>query len=96
MAGEGPNEYHFTVGEQRQTVQLQQIVHPEGSVIQIQDITDNLRTLEESERVDRLAAMGKMSAAIAHQLRTPLSTALLYASHLTSPELPAQDQQDFA
>jgi flagellar motor protein MotB len=29
--------------------------------------------LEESERVDRLAAMGKMSAAIAHQLRTPLS-----------------------
>lgn len=96
IAGEGPNEYHFTVGEQRQTVQLQQIVHPEGSVIQIQDITENLRMLEESERVDRLAAMGKMSAAIAHQLRTPLSTALLYASHLCNSELTPADQLDFA
>ncbi len=96
MAGEGPNEYQFVDQGTRRTVQMQQIVNPHGSVIQIQDITDNLRTLEESERVDRLAAMGKMSAAIAHQLRTPLSTALLYASHLTSADLPAADQQDFA
>lgn len=96
ITGEGPNEYHFMLGDQRQTVQLQQIVHPAGSVIQIQDITDNLRMLEESERVDRLAAMGKMSAAIAHQLRTPLSTALLYASHLCNPDLEKSDQIDFA
>ena len=95
-AGDGPNEYEFAQGSQRRTVQLQQIVHPHGSVIQIQDITDNLRTLEESERVARLAAMGKMSAAIAHQLRTPLSTALLYASHLTNADLGADTQQDFA
>lgn len=95
-AGEGPNEYEFSEGAQRRTVQLQQIVHPHGSVIQIQDITDNLRTLEESERVARLAAMGKMSAAIAHQLRTPLSTALLYASHLTNPQITADHQHDFA
>jgi two-component system sensor histidine kinase FlrB len=65
-------------------------------VIQIQDITANLRTLEESERVDRLAAMGKMSAGIAHQLRTPLSTALLYSSHLCTPELGADDRVNFA
>jgi two-component system sensor histidine kinase FlrB len=96
VAGEGPNEYHFQSEDQRKTVQLQQIVHPEGSVIQIQDITDNLRMLEESERVDRLAAMGKMSAGIAHQLRTPLSTALLYASHLCNPDLDKLDQLDFA
>jgi len=96
MAGEGPNEYQFVEQGSRRTVQMQQIVNPHGSVIQIQDITDNLRTLEESERVDRLAAMGKMSAAIAHQLRTPLSTALLYASHLTNVDLAPTDQQDFA
>jgi two-component system sensor histidine kinase FlrB len=52
--------------------------------------------LEETERVDRLAAMGKMSAAIAHQLRTPLSTALLYASHLCNSDLAKDDQIDFA
>ena len=84
IPGDGPDEYRTTHGTSARTLQLQQN-HSEGRVvIQIQDITDNLRTLEESERVDRLAAMGKMSAGIAHQLRTPLSTALLYASHLSN------------
>jgi two-component system sensor histidine kinase FlrB len=65
-------------------------------VIQIQDITDNLRNLEDNERVSRLAAMGKMSAGIAHQLRTPLSTALLYAAHLSNPALELSDRTDFS
>jgi two-component system sensor histidine kinase FlrB len=96
IPGDGPNEYRTTQGASARTLQLQQN-HSEGRVvIQIQDITDNLRTLEESERVDRLAAMGKMSAGIAHQLRTPLSTALLYASHLSNPQLDLQDRTDFS
>ena len=96
IPGDGPNEYRTTQGTSARTLQLQQN-HSEGRVvIQIQDITDNLRTLEESERVDRLAAMGKMSAGIAHQLRTPLSTALLYASHLSNPQLDLQDRTDFS
>ena len=77
-------------------LQAQRVQDGSRSVIQIQDITANLRTLEESERVDRLAAMGKMSAGIAHQLRTPLSTALLYSSHLCTPELGAEDRVNFA
>lgn len=94
--GEGPNEYRTDSGPRARTVQLQQN-HSEGrSVIQIQDITDNLRTLEQSERVNRLAAMGKMSAGIAHQLRTPLSTALLYAAHLSNPQLGMQERTEFS
>lgn len=94
--GEGPNEYRMGQGALARTLQLQQN-HSEGRVVvQIQDITDNLRTLEESERVNRLAAMGKMSAGIAHQLRTPLSTALLYAAHLSNPQLELQDRTDFS
>jgi two-component system, sensor histidine kinase FlrB len=85
-----------THAEGLRTLQAQRVQEGLRSVIQIQDITANLRTLEDNERVDRLAAMGKMSAGIAHQLRTPLSTALLYASHLCNEELELQDRVSFA
>lgn len=94
--GEGPNEYRTSRGPRARTVQLQQNHSESRVVIQIQDITDNLRNLEDNERVSRLAAMGKMSAGIAHQLRTPLSTALLYAAHLSNPALELSDRTDFS
>jgi two-component system sensor histidine kinase FlrB len=46
------------------------------------------RLREEAERNKRLAAMGEMAAQLAHQLRTPLAAALLYAGNLENPELP--------
>ena len=94
--GHGPDEFHVNSSEGLRTLQAQRVQEGLRSVIQIQDITANLRTLEDNERVDRLAAMGKMSAGIAHQLRTPLSTALLYASHLCNQELELQDRVSFA
>ena len=45
------------------------------------------RLREEAERNRRLAAMGEMAAQLAHQLRTPLAAALLYAGNLELPEL---------
>jgi two-component system sensor histidine kinase FlrB len=49
--------------------------------------TQRLRA--EAERNERLAAMGEMAAQLAHQLRTPLAAALLYAGNLENPDLPA-------
>lgn len=46
------------------------------------------RLREEAERNRRLTAMGEMAAQLAHQLRTPLAAALLYAGNLENPELP--------
>ncbi|HHJ13530.1 MAG TPA: HAMP domain-containing histidine kinase [Gammaproteobacteria bacterium] len=43
----------------------------------------------------RLAGMGQMTARLAHQIRTPLSTALLYASQLLKPELPPAQRACF-
>jgi two-component system sensor histidine kinase FlrB len=85
-------EYHKKQGENEQILQVHQIDAGTRSVIQIQDITATISSHAERERVNRLAAMGKMSAGIAHQLRTPLSTALLYASNL-SDETVADDQK---
>ena len=51
------------------------------------DITEERRLQAELEQNRRLATMGEMAARLAHQIRTPLSTALLYANHLTDSEL---------
>jgi two-component system sensor histidine kinase FlrB len=40
--------------------------------------------------------MGKMVAALAHQIRTPLSSATLYAGHLQKPDLAPAMRQTFA
>src|SRR5690625_7701062 len=37
-----------------------------------------------------------MMSALAHQIRTPLSAAMLYAGHLCNADLPEQRRQDFA
>lgn len=58
-----------------------------GRLLLIHDITAAHELKANAERNQRLAAMGEMAASLAHQLRTPLATALLYSSNLAQPEL---------
>ncbi|HKJ22126.1 MAG TPA: ATP-binding protein [Gammaproteobacteria bacterium] len=68
----------------------------QGQIILIKDITET-RSLEEvANRHKRLTAMGEMAASLAHQIRTPLATAVLYASHLCNKTLAPHDQQGFS
>ena len=91
-----PGEYVCTIGDKQQILQLHEITTGARSIIQIQDITSAIANRVEEERISRLTAMGKMSAGIAHQLRTPLSTALLYASHLADQNVTEDQKQLFA
>ena len=59
-----------------------------------QKLLAEIRILQqEASREQRLSSMGEMTARLAHQVRTPLATALLYASQLKQADL-RQDQHD--
>ncbi|MFD2448151.1 sensor histidine kinase [Vogesella fluminis] len=51
---------------------------------------------EQLAQQHKLASMGQMAASLAHQLRTPLATALLYAKNLERPTLSAEERLKFS
>jgi len=59
-----------------------------GRIVLLHDITEAHQLKVQAERNERLAAMGEMAAQLAHQLRTPLAAALLYAGNLENPAIP--------
>lgn len=63
-------------------------------ILLLHDMTEAYALREQNRRNQRLAAMGEMAAGLAHQLRTPLSTALLYAGHLSGEALDPQERKD--
>jgi len=58
-----------------------------GQIVLIHDLTSTRRLQEQLARHQRLSSLGEMAASLAHQVRTPLATALLYVSHLNRPQL---------
>ncbi|MCA1896393.1 sensor histidine kinase [Shewanella putrefaciens] len=58
-----------------------------GQLIVLTDLTETRLLQKNISHLQRLSALGKMVATLAHQVRTPLSAALLYASNLASPKL---------
>ncbi|MCF9017522.1 MULTISPECIES: sensor histidine kinase [Pseudomonas syringae group] len=67
-----------------------------GQLVLLNDLTETRRLQEQLARHERLSSLGRMVASLAHQIRTPLSAAMIYASHLTEQELPVETQQRFA
>ena len=58
-----------------------------GQILLINDVTEARQMQERLARHKRLTAMGEMAASLAHQIRTPLASAMLYVSHLTQPTM---------
>lgn len=67
-----------------------------GQLILLTDQTPTRHLQQQLARHERLSAMGQMMSALAHQIRTPLSAALLYAGHLSDRELDTQQTQKFS
>jgi two-component system sensor histidine kinase FlrB len=96
MAGENlTHEVRLADGRQvsisRRTLDTQP-----GQILLLHDVTETRVLQDMVHRQQRLSAMGEMTARVAHQLRTPLSSSLLYASHLASGRLSPADQIRFS
>jgi two-component system sensor histidine kinase FlrB len=82
---ETPGEY--LSGDRRLAVAVTPIDSSGGRIVLLHDVTETQSLKTQAERHQRLAAMGEMAAQLAHQLRTPLAAALLYAGNLELPEI---------
>ena len=68
---------------------------PTGQLILITDLTETRLLQSRISDLQRLSSLGRMVASLAHQVRTPLSSAMLYASNLSAPSLPSSTKQRF-
>jgi two-component system sensor histidine kinase FlrB len=64
-----------------------------GEVVLIADVTETHLMQVFLTRQQRLLTLGELAAGLAHQIRTPLAAALLYASQMT---LPGRNTDDMA
>ena len=65
-----------------------QLQQEPGEVLLLADITESRRMSQLRQRQERLTTIGEMTAQFAHQVRTPLASAMLYAAQLdtTTPK----------
>lgn len=66
-----------------------------GQLIVLTDLTETRQLQSRIAHLQRLSALGKMMASLAHQIRTPLSSAMLYAQNLTNLKLDQNSRQQF-
>jgi two-component system, sensor histidine kinase FlrB len=67
----------------------------EGQLIQITDLTETRRLQDQLGHMERLSALGKMAASLAHQIRTPLAAAMLYGANLANRTLSNEARGSF-
>ena len=64
--------------------------HESGEILLLADITESRQISILRQRQERLSAIGEMTARFAHQARTPLASAMLYAAQLDRNSLRQQ------
>ena len=65
-------------------------------IILLSDVSEIRQLQDRLAEQKHLSAMGEMVASLAHQVRTPLATAILYASQMSKPQLTEPKRQQFS
>ena len=79
----------------RVQISTQPLRQHEGQLVQITDLTETRRLQDQLGHLERLSALGKMAAALAHQIRTPLAAAMLYGANLANRTLSQEARGSF-
>ncbi|MFM2485079.1 sensor histidine kinase [Celerinatantimonas yamalensis] len=74
---------------------LATLVESDRQLIMLTDVTATRQLQASLARLEKLSALGRMVASLAHQIRTPLSAAMLYGSNLANQNLPISSRQRF-
>jgi len=67
-----------------------------GQLLLLNDVTETRELQQRLSQHQRLSALGEMAVGLAHQVRTPLASGLLYASQLKRPHLDVESRTDLA
>ena len=71
------------------------MINEPGQILLLTDVTEMRALQDRLSQQQRLVAMGEMAASLAHQIRTPLASAMLYTSQLRRPTLKQDDHERF-
>jgi two-component system, sensor histidine kinase FlrB len=67
-----------------------------GQLVVLTDLTKSRQLQAEQTQQQKLTSMGKMIASLAHQIRTPLSAAILYGSNITKDNIDNDLKKNFS
>jgi two-component system sensor histidine kinase FlrB len=84
------------VDGRRVSLQTASLGSEPGQIILITDQTETRNLQESLSQHQRLSSMGNMVASLAHQIRTPLSAAMIYGEHLQNEDLLPKQREKFA
>lgn len=87
-----PEDDTLEIHGRRLSLDASQLGDSGETIILLSDITRQHTLQDEASRRQRLVALGEMAARLAHQIRTPLSSTLLYMS-LLEADLPRERRQ---
>jgi two-component system sensor histidine kinase FlrB len=83
LAPEAASGHEVLLNNQRIVkVDMSPIPDRKGQLIVFTDLTETRRLHQRVAQLQRLSALGEMVAKLAHQIRTPLSAAMLYSDNL--------------
>ncbi|WP_159818344.1 sensor histidine kinase [Colwellia sp. 20A7] len=66
-----------------------------GQLIMITDLTETRLLQDKVGQLQRLSSLGRMVSTLAHQIRTPLSAAMLYSANLSNKKLSDESRVSF-
>ncbi len=66
-----------------------------GQLIMITDLTETRLLQDKLGQLQRLSSLGRMVSTLAHQIRTPLSAAMLYSANLQNKKLSDDSRDNF-
>lgn len=84
------------VDGRRVRIDTQPLPNEPGQIILLTDMTETRALQAHLSHAQRLSEMGRMVASLAHQIRTPLSAAILYCVNLREPRLAQEKRIRFA